>query len=489
MPRKPESRQRAARPSTSDSLWARRNQTRTTRLLLLLVVVAVALTALGFYWWANEARHGRPRNGAADVQPVPLGAPPVDPIAVLRLPRKLPPTVDGYKTELRFIGKRLLESLPDRPEAHVQMALIWLDLGQDQKALDSWRDVLTLAPTFALAHLGIGTILADRGENDKAIGPLRAAIKLQPALENTYRLLTEVLLRQGKADEALTVAQACVQRFPSVCDNQFWLGQCYLQLKDYQQARRCHEEAVRLDPSWTLSYYPLALACARLGKTEDAARYRARFAALKAGDLQADREQTKAYDDLSVQRKVLVKRHFVAGSLQLRFGNPRRAEAHWLRAAAIAPDDTISRKALVALYQQQSRVGGELRILVDLIRLEPDNPSYPLRKGRLLSLRAEWHAAESTLAGVVQRWPDSAEAHLRLAQLYLRSGADWTAAETHAEKAVSLRKSSGSLQLLAAIRAQRGDLPGARSALRQARNIDPENQEVQHAYEQLRGAR
>ena len=413
-----------------------------------------------------------------------MGEPPVDAAAVLRLPRDLPETVEELNEEALAIGRLLVESVPDRPESHAQLAFAHLQLGQERAALTSWQEALARDEKFADAHLGMGVILEEQGENEQAIASYRKAIELNPALEHAYRELTEVLLRVGKAEEAMPVARECVRRFPTVCENHFWLGQVYLELGNYEEARRCHQEAIRIDPNSPLPYFPLARACARLGKNDEAAQYRERFAALRAAELQADKNRSKNYDDLTTQRYRVVKRHVLAGSLHLQFGDLRMAEAHWVRAAAIGPDDTATRKALVSLYQNQNRPGAELQFLAELIPLEPDNLEHPLRQGRLLIELQLGSQAEAALTGLVARQPQSADAHLLLAEMYLKNGSNASAA-AHAEKALGLARSSRGFLLLAASRQACGDRPGALAALKQAMSLDPKNPEIRQTYEQL----
>ncbi|MCY2991501.1 MAG: tetratricopeptide repeat protein [Planctomycetota bacterium] len=408
----------------------------------------------------------------------------MDAAVVLRLPGELPETVEHLNEEALAIGRLMVEFLPDRAEAHAQLAFAHLQLGQERPALESWQEALARDQNFAEAHVGIGVILKDQGENEQAIVSFRRAIELNPALEDAYRELTQVLLRIGQPEEALPVARECVRRFPTVCEDHFWLGQVYLELGNYDEARRSHQEAIRIDPETSLPYFSLARICARLGKNAEAAEYRERCAALRGAELEADRNRNRGYDDLTTQRSRVVKRHVVAGSLHLQFGDLRMAEAHWLRAAAIAPDDVATRQALVSLYQNQNRPGAELQFLDQLLRLEPDRSGHSLRKARLLIETETWPEAERLLQGVVEHRPDAADAHLLLAEMYLKQGSN-ESATAHAEAASSLAPSSQGFLLLAAARQAGGDHPGALLALKQALSLDSKNPEIRQAYEQL----
>ncbi len=409
----------------------------------------------------------------------------MDAALVLGLPHELPQTVEEINEEALAAGRLIVKTLPDHPEAHVQMAFTCLQLGQDREALESWRDVLAKDERYSAAYLGMGAILETLGEDEEAIAAFRKGIELNPQLEQAYCELTKILLRTGEADEALSVARESVRQFPGSCDNHFWLGQANLQLEKYENALKHHEEAVRIDPEFTRSYHSLASICARLGRKEEATAHRRRFAALKEKDLEADRDQARDYDDFLTQRLALVKRHVLVGVLQMKAGDPTIAEAHWLRAGALNSEDLPTRKALANLYEEQSRAGAALQVLDELNRLESTNPEYLVRKGRLLFKRHSWQEAEAALNKAIVLDPKSGEAHLILAQVHLSTGADLRTAEAHAATGARLSPSPDSLSVLAAVRAECGDLDGAQAALKQALSMDPKNRKVRQAYEQL----
>jgi len=454
-------------------------------LLALAVVLGLAVVVAVWYRpWSHANRAAHQAGPVDSTPPLAAGEPPLAAAAVLRLSSELPETVEQFNDETLAVGRLLVDTLTNRPEAYAQLAFAQLQVGQEREALKSWREALSRDGNFADAHLGIGVILEEQGENEQAIASYRKAIELNPDEEHAYRELAEVLLRVGKASEALEVARECARRFPTVCEHHFWVGQAYLELGDYERALQAHEEAIRIDPDFALSYFPLARACARLGRNDEAARYQEKFAELRKSEMEADSDRSRNYDDPMTQRYRLVKRHALAGTLHLQFGDLRLAEAHWLRAAAIGPLDTATRKALVSLYQQQNRPGAELQFLDQLIPLEPDNLEHPLRKGRLLIEMHSWPEAETLLTGLAEKHPESADAHLLLAEMYLRKGSNESAA-FYAEKAVSLAASSKGFLVLAAAQESCGDRAGALEALNQAISLDPTNEQIRRTYEQL----
>ena len=119
-------------------------------------------------------------------------------------------------------------------------------------------------------------VAADKGENRQAIDALRRAIELNPSLEEGYAKLIEILLRENRGAESLVIGREFVRRFPESREAHYWLGQTYLQLERYEEAVAAHEAVLEHHPDWTLSYYSLSVAHARLGNRDAATNARPR---------------------------------------------------------------------------------------------------------------------------------------------------------------------------------------------------------------------
>lgn len=428
-----------------------------TRIPVVLAAGLVALILAVFAWWivvVGKPGAGTSGSAASRVAPPASGLSPSAAARLLRLPSDVPQTVDGLKQEAARTCEQLTADLPDRPEAHALAALSAKRFGQTTEAVRRWEKSLALDPDFSPALFGIASVAKERAEYEKAAELLHKAIGLDPRLEGASNLLVEVLLDQGKAQEALPVARRQCEAFPDSCEGWFWLGQSYLQLKDYEAARQAHEKAITLDPRFTLSYHSLATICARLKDRSKADQYRRKFAELKEADLGKERDQNKFYQDLDTGRATAANTHLCAGNIYWSVVMPEKAEAHWVRAAAIDPRDVASREALAACYEKQGRLADAARVREELLALEPQNVGCLTALVKIY-LEGEWNL------------PEAAE---------------------HARKAVALEPTAANYVLLSATLQQNGDRAGALAAAERAMKLAPDSDEPRQIYEFLKNS-
>ena len=330
---------------------------------------------------------------------------------LLGLDPEPPTTVEALREEALAVCERLVARFSRRPEAHAAMAMTRKLLGDTEGALEAWRQCLHLNPRFGPAYMAMGGIAHDRGEHERAVELIRRALPLQPEAHSPYRYrqLVAVLLQLNRNEEALAVAEQFAEQVPDAPDSHYWLGQVHLELRQYEEAKRSHAEAVRIDPRFTHSYFGLSVACARLGERELAADYRQRFAELNEEALQEDVHRLREYSDVLVSQNATAGAHLMAGRLELQLGNPQRAEAHWLRGAAAAPKETSCRELLVAWYEAEGRPARALDVVEEVLAAQPDAAGWWMRAGQLRARMGERTAA--------------AEAYRRASELDARAAA------------------------------------------------------------------
>lgn len=454
----------------------------------LALAVAAVVGLLSYRAWPPGEPTSRPDTAERpDSAPVAVEEPPaISPAELLGLSAELPATVEALNQEAFTTCARLVQDLPNRPEAHAVAAFIHNRHGRTAEAAECWQRALEVNAKFAPAYNGLGIVAADKGDNEKATELLRKAIELDPMLGHSHSLLTDVLLRQGKAKEALAAANEYVKRFPKAGDSHFWLGQVYLDLREYDKARQSHEEAIRCDPDYTAAYHSLATVWGRLGDRAKARQYREKFAELKEKDLEEDRGRSRSYRDLPTQQVLAASYHLAAGRVHFRFGDPKKGEAHWRRGAAVAPKLTACRESLVAYYEGQNRLVSALGQLEELLALEPKNAAYWTRLGRVQARLGDLDAADAALRKVIEVAPAAPGGYLDLVEFYLQSRRRIPDAVALAEKAAEMSPSVLAYMMLSAAREENGDRPGAIAAVEKAVELEPQNQEIRGFRERLK---
>lgn len=407
------------------------------------------------------------------------------PAEVLGLSPEVPTTIEALNQEAFATCARLVGDLPHRPEAHAVAAFIYNRHGRNAEAARCWQKSLEVNPKFAAGYNGLGIVAAAQGEHAKAAEYLRKAIALDPQLARAHSLLVEVLLRDAKPDEACRAAEEYVKHVPHSGDSHYWLGQARLEQGKLAEAKKSHLEAIRIEPNYTPAYHSLAVICARLGQREEAKQYREKFAAMKEKELEEERKQSRSYTDLEAQVQLAASYHLAAGNVHLAFGDPRKAEAHWRRGAAIAPKSTACREALLDYYERRNRIGSALWQLDELLAIEPTNATYWIRRGRLLARISDGEGAEAAFRKAVELAPDSPDGYLSLVEFFLQSRRKIAETPALAEKAVQRGPTVLAYMLLSAAREENKDRAGALAAVEQALKLDPGNPQIRRFREQL----
>jgi tetratricopeptide (TPR) repeat protein len=101
----------------------------------------------------------------------------------------------------QFIA-RAIAAQPTVPEFHINLALLYLELGDGPKAADAARGALAIRPNDhrALAHLGNALKMMDRAQ--ESIEPFERAIAVKPDFLPAMRHLADSLRRLGRDAEA-----------------------------------------------------------------------------------------------------------------------------------------------------------------------------------------------------------------------------------------------------------------------------------------------
>jgi tetratricopeptide (TPR) repeat protein len=405
---------------------------------------------------------------------------------ILGLPPELPTTAEACNREAWLVVERLVAELPQRPEALALAAFFHNRQSRFQEAEAYWHKALELNVNFAPAYSGLGWLAARRGELDRAVEYLRKAIALDPYAGHSHSLLVDVLLRQSKPEQAVVAARQYVAVFPQAGDSNYWLGQALLELGQIEEAKKAYLAAIRYDLEYTAAYHSLSLVCVRLGEREEARKWREKFQVLKEKDMEKDRRRTREFHDLSVQQRFAAQYHLAAGNVHSNFGDPQKAEAHWIRGAAVHPGSTDCRLALAEYYEKNQQLPEAHEQWVAIAVHSTAGAPHWFRKAEVEKRLGMFAEAEKSYRKAAELAPEAPEPLSALVDLALSYGHKLADLRDLAERAVTVAPTAQNYFALSAVRESQGDLPGALQALEAALRQQPTHPLLRVAYERLK---
>jgi tetratricopeptide (TPR) repeat protein len=147
----------------------------------------------------------------------------------------------AYETALRLDE----EFVP----AMINFAMLCDQQGNKEEAEKQFHKVIELEPELADAHYSLGLLLAENQERlEEASGFLAEAARLAPENPRMHYNYGLALQRLGRADEAEKALIAALKLSPASTDFLHALAILYAQQKQWGRARSCAEQLIRLEP-------------------------------------------------------------------------------------------------------------------------------------------------------------------------------------------------------------------------------------------------
>jgi predicted Zn-dependent protease with MMP-like domain len=173
-----------------------------------------------------------------------------------------------------------LRAQPDGAEAHNGRGEILWDEGKVDEAVHEFARALRADPKFITAHLNRAELLVeDLSEFEQAVAlcdELLAGRAELPRLDRgtegeVHYLKAKAVFYLDDLEGAMFLVRRALKTSGEVAVYRSFEGQILFELGRFDEARRCLETAVVLDPEAGHAVYHLALVLERLGAPEDAA--------------------------------------------------------------------------------------------------------------------------------------------------------------------------------------------------------------------------
>ena len=126
-----------------------------------------------------------------------------------------------------------------------------------------------LQPDYAEAYLNIGTVFQDQSKLEEAIESYKKAISIKPDYAEAYLNIGTVFKDQGKLDEeAIEAYNKAISLKPDYTEAYYNMGLMHIRAENFEQAKICFEDALRINPNQ--NKLGLSLALQGLGRYEEA---------------------------------------------------------------------------------------------------------------------------------------------------------------------------------------------------------------------------
>lgn len=274
-------------------------------------------------------------------------------------------------------------------------------LGRLDEALQAYKEVIQLTPSFAEAHFRLGNLLLDSNRATEALNAYSIAIKFRPDSAGAHYNLALSNLKLGNLNEALSACRSAITFKPDFVDAHLTAGSTLLDLNRSDEAVKLFDAVLSLLPDCTLALQNKGVALQKLGKHRDAAE--------------------SYLSALSIDPKLAECHVNLAGAYR-ELGLLSDALKHYEIAVELAPDSADIRYNYGIALNSNGDVLEAIDCFRRTIHLQHNHVEAHIDLGNLLEGQRQFEEALKFLRKAVELQPKNFGAQLNLGITFLATG-------------------------------------------------------------------
>jgi tetratricopeptide (TPR) repeat protein len=154
--------------------------------------------------------------------------------------------------------------------AHNDLGEDLLQKGRLDEAMDHFKKVVKIAPTYADGYYNLGNALMQSGRLGEAMELFRKALEIQPSHIKANNNLGVALMRSGRPDEAIAYCQKAIDLNPDYAEAHYNLGAVFGVRGRLDEAVEQYRKAIQIKPNYADAHGNLANVLATQGRLEEA---------------------------------------------------------------------------------------------------------------------------------------------------------------------------------------------------------------------------
>jgi tetratricopeptide (TPR) repeat protein len=167
----------------------------------------------------------------------------------------------------------LIDRDPDNVIAHEDVAMVYLERGEPERAVRHFEATARLKTRSGSARNNLGVALEQSGSFEEAIVQYRKAVEIDPDLAEAHYNLGNLLDRFARADEALVHFREAVRSDPAHAGSHNNIGLILMRQGKRDEALRSFREAVRANPDLSEAHYNAGMALQQQGEMVEAVHH------------------------------------------------------------------------------------------------------------------------------------------------------------------------------------------------------------------------
>ncbi|MDD2689141.1 MAG: tetratricopeptide repeat protein [Candidatus Omnitrophica bacterium] len=191
-----------------------------------------------------------------------------------------------------------------------------------------WYETAKAVPQSIRAHFNLALVYFQLNNFDKAQEELAKVRRLNPNDYPSYHLFGSIYLRKGKVDEAIKMFKQAIKVAPDRASGYNGLAAAYGIKGEYKEAVEACLTALKKNPYLDEARYNLALSYGKLGMLD---------------------ESIREYEEYLRINPLFYMVHVEAGYVYYKKGDYQKARLHWERALQISKDYAPAKQALELL--------------------------------------------------------------------------------------------------------------------------------------------
>lgn len=159
---------------------------------------------------------------------------------------------------------------PDESLTHKNSGDTYLDSGNWNRAVESYRQAVAINPSYAEAHSNLGFALMQQSAYDDAKYHLQQAVLFKPQLFNTHYILGMLSHQLGDVNDAIDNFNKAIAVKPNFPEAHNYVGNLLMELGRRSEALASYRKVVELNPELAEAHYNIALILQEQGSQPEA---------------------------------------------------------------------------------------------------------------------------------------------------------------------------------------------------------------------------